>query len=178
VHGAAAACFVVVIPLPEPVRIVGAAAGLAILVVPAIVRSTRLGAFPPVDERHLLERFGAFTIIVCGESCDDTEQRLFARGQHPACGGLAAAGQAERTDPSILGLAALDQALGLEAIHQSDAARVGETEWPAERVDRAVGVLRQVDERRAAVSVPTESPIAWASAPNTFAAVALFIPTL
>ena len=67
-HAAAAACFLVVTALPESVRIVGAVVGMAIMVVPAIVRSTRLGEFPPIDEGHLLERFGAFTIIVCGES--------------------------------------------------------------------------------------------------------------
>jgi len=67
-HAAAAACFLVVTPLPESVRIVGAAVGMAIMVVPAIARSTRLADFPPIDEDHLLERFGAFTIIVCGES--------------------------------------------------------------------------------------------------------------
>jgi low temperature requirement protein LtrA len=32
------------------------------------VRSTRLVDFPPVDEEHLVERLGAFTIIVCGEA--------------------------------------------------------------------------------------------------------------
>jgi low temperature requirement protein LtrA len=68
VHAAAAACFLVVVPLPEPVHIVGAAAGIAVMLVPAIARSTRLGEFPPIDEAHLLERLGAFTIIVCGES--------------------------------------------------------------------------------------------------------------
>jgi low temperature requirement protein LtrA len=54
--------------LPEPVRVVGAIVGMSIMLVPAIVRSTRIGDFPPIDEEHLLERLGAFTIIVCGES--------------------------------------------------------------------------------------------------------------
>jgi low temperature requirement protein LtrA len=68
VHVVAIACFLVVIPLPEALRIAGAAAGMAVMVIPAIVRSTRLGEFPPIDEAHLLDRLGAFTIIVCGES--------------------------------------------------------------------------------------------------------------
>lgn len=64
----ASVCFVVVAPLPEPVRIVGSAVGLAVVILPAIVRSGRLGSFPAIDEGHLVERLGAFTIIVCGES--------------------------------------------------------------------------------------------------------------
>jgi low temperature requirement protein LtrA len=64
----AAACFFVVAPLPQALRIAGAAIGLAVVILPALVRSSRLGAFPPVDEHHLVERLGAFTIIVCGES--------------------------------------------------------------------------------------------------------------
>jgi low temperature requirement protein LtrA len=64
----AAACFVLVAPMPEAVRIAGSAVGLAVVIVPALVRSGRLGAFPAIDEHHLVERLGAFTIIVCGES--------------------------------------------------------------------------------------------------------------
>jgi low temperature requirement protein LtrA len=65
---AAAACFLIAAPMPEVVRIVGAAVGLAVVLLPALVRSGRLGAFPAIDEAHLVERLGAFTIIVCGES--------------------------------------------------------------------------------------------------------------
>jgi low temperature requirement protein LtrA len=68
IHALAAVCFVAVAPLPEGFRIAGAALGMALLVVPAVVRSTRLSDFPPVDESHLVERMGAFTIIVCGEA--------------------------------------------------------------------------------------------------------------
>ena len=64
----AAACFVVAAPLPEGLRIALSAIGLAVVILPAIVRSTRLGAFPAIDAQHLVERLGAFTIIVCGES--------------------------------------------------------------------------------------------------------------
>jgi low temperature requirement protein LtrA len=41
---------------------------MAVMIVPALFRSTRLAEFPPIDEGHLVERLGAFTIIVCGES--------------------------------------------------------------------------------------------------------------
>jgi low temperature requirement protein LtrA len=64
----AAVCFVGAAPLPEGVRIAGAAVGMAIMIVPAAVRSINLGDYPPIDESHLLERMGAFTIIVCGEA--------------------------------------------------------------------------------------------------------------
>jgi low temperature requirement protein LtrA len=67
-HGSAAACFVVAAILPGDVLVAAAAIGLAIDVVPAIVRSGRLSESPPLEERHLVERMGAFTIIVCGES--------------------------------------------------------------------------------------------------------------
>jgi low temperature requirement protein LtrA len=64
----AAACFVVAALVPETVRITLAAVGLVVMILPAIARSNRLGAFPALDEHHLVERLGAFTIIVCGES--------------------------------------------------------------------------------------------------------------
>jgi low temperature requirement protein LtrA len=67
-NGIAALCFLVAAPLPEVARIVLAAVGLAVVILPAIVRSSRLPEFPPIDEGHLVERLGAFTIIVCGES--------------------------------------------------------------------------------------------------------------
>ncbi len=67
-NAAAAACFVIAAPLPEPLQIALSAVGLAVVILPAIVRSTRIADFPPIDEPHLVERLGAFTIIVCGES--------------------------------------------------------------------------------------------------------------
>ena len=56
-------------PLPEARTHRGAAVGMAVVVVPAD-RPFESGssAFPPLDEAHLVERLGAFTIIVCGES--------------------------------------------------------------------------------------------------------------
>ena len=64
----AAALFVVAAPLPEALRVAVAAVGIAVVVLPAIARSSRLSEFPTLDEEHLVERLGAFTIIVCGES--------------------------------------------------------------------------------------------------------------
>jgi low temperature requirement protein LtrA len=68
VHAAAAVLFFVAAPLPEAGRVVGSAVGMAIMIVPAAARSTHLGDFPPIHEEHLVERLGAFTIIVCGEA--------------------------------------------------------------------------------------------------------------
>jgi low temperature requirement protein LtrA len=67
-NAAAALCFFVAAPLPEVPRIALAAVGLAVVILPALVRSNRLPDFPPINEEHLVERLGAFTIIVCGES--------------------------------------------------------------------------------------------------------------
>jgi low temperature requirement protein LtrA len=67
-NGAAAVCFFVAAPLPEVLRVALAAVGITVVVVPALVRSGRLSRFPAIDEHHLVERLGAFTIIVCGES--------------------------------------------------------------------------------------------------------------
>src|SRR5207245_7689914 len=67
-NGGAAALFLIAAPLPEALRIAVAAAGMAVVVLPAIARSGKLSEFPAIDEDHLVERLGAFTIIVCGES--------------------------------------------------------------------------------------------------------------
>jgi low temperature requirement protein LtrA len=67
-HATAAVIFLASAPLPEAGRIAGAAVGMAVMILPAAVRSVRLGDFPPIDEGHLVERLGAFTIIVCGEA--------------------------------------------------------------------------------------------------------------
>jgi low temperature requirement protein LtrA len=68
IHTLAAVCFAVAAPLPEVGRVIGAAVGMAVMIVPAALRSTHLTDFPPIDEEHLVERLGAFTIIVCGEA--------------------------------------------------------------------------------------------------------------
>jgi low temperature requirement protein LtrA len=67
-NGSAAVLFVVAAPMPEALRLLVAAAGMAVVVLPAIARSSRLSEFPAIDEDHLVDRLGAFTIIVCGES--------------------------------------------------------------------------------------------------------------
>jgi low temperature requirement protein LtrA len=67
-HLASVACFMAAAPLPGAARVALAGIGLAVVVAPAIVRAGRLGSYPPLDDRHLIERLGAFTIIVCGES--------------------------------------------------------------------------------------------------------------
>jgi low temperature requirement protein LtrA len=68
IHALAALIFLVAAPLPEIGRIAGAAVGMAVMILPAAARSLHLGDFPPIDEEHLVERLGAFTIIVCGEA--------------------------------------------------------------------------------------------------------------
>jgi low temperature requirement protein LtrA len=68
IHGVATLCFVGAATLPESGRIVGAAVGMAVMIAPAAWRSIRLADFPPLDEEHLVDRLGAFTIIVCGEA--------------------------------------------------------------------------------------------------------------
>jgi low temperature requirement protein LtrA len=68
IHAAAALIFIASAPLPEAGRIAGAAIGMAVMILPAAARSIRIGDYPPIDENHLVERLGAFTIIVCGEA--------------------------------------------------------------------------------------------------------------
>jgi low temperature requirement protein LtrA len=68
IHLVAAACFAASALLPEVGRIAGAAVGMVVMIAPAAWRSIRLVDFPPIDEEHLIERMGAFTIIVCGEA--------------------------------------------------------------------------------------------------------------
>ncbi len=68
IHTVATLCFVAAAALPEAGRIIGAAAGMVVMIAPAAWRSIRIVDFPPLDEAHLVERLGAFTIIVCGEA--------------------------------------------------------------------------------------------------------------
>jgi low temperature requirement protein LtrA len=65
---ASAAVFIVAAPFDNPVRAILWGAGLAITIIPAVVQSDHLGPTAAVDERHAVERMGAFTIIVCGEA--------------------------------------------------------------------------------------------------------------
>ena len=68
INAVSALCFVAAALMPEAGRIAGAAIGMAVMIAPAAWRSIRLVDFPPIDEEHLVERLGAFTIIVCGEA--------------------------------------------------------------------------------------------------------------
>ncbi|MGZ6966681.1 MAG: low temperature requirement protein A [Acidimicrobiia bacterium] len=61
----AAAIFLVAGLFPDTVRIVLWLVGLAVTIAPAIAHCT---TSPPLEERHLIERLGALTIIMCGEA--------------------------------------------------------------------------------------------------------------
>jgi hypothetical protein len=52
----------------ESARLTLSAAALVLLVVPSILILHRIEDFSSRDERHMVERMGAFTLIVCGES--------------------------------------------------------------------------------------------------------------
>jgi len=68
IHLLAAACFLVAAALPEAGRIVAVAVGMAVMIGPAVARSTHLRDYPPIDREHISERMSAFTLIVCGEA--------------------------------------------------------------------------------------------------------------
>jgi low temperature requirement protein LtrA len=61
----AAAIFLVAGVLPDTARLVLWTVGLAVTIAPALAHTTQ---FPPLEERHLIERLGALTIIMCGEA--------------------------------------------------------------------------------------------------------------
>ncbi len=63
-----AACFFIAAPLPESGRLILSAVSLVLLVIASIVMLQRADVFSAIDEEHLLERMGAFTLIVCGEA--------------------------------------------------------------------------------------------------------------
>ena len=67
-NAVSAACFFVAVPLPESARLILSAAGLVLLVIPSIIILHHVINFSDSDEKHLGERMGAFTLIVCGES--------------------------------------------------------------------------------------------------------------
>jgi low temperature requirement protein LtrA len=52
----------------ERVRLILSAIGLAVAVAPSVVLWIRLPRFTSESEEHFVERMGAFTLIVCGES--------------------------------------------------------------------------------------------------------------
>lgn len=61
-----AGCFFVAALLPESGRLTFSAAALILLVVPSILILHRIEDFSSRDEQHMVERMGAFTLIVCG----------------------------------------------------------------------------------------------------------------
>jgi low temperature requirement protein LtrA len=67
-HGGAGLLMAVSVPCSEAAQLVLTAVAFGIMLVPAVVRAARPDDFPPVDQHHLVDRMGEFTIIVCGES--------------------------------------------------------------------------------------------------------------
>jgi len=67
-NGVASAAFFVAVFVPETARLGVVAIAFAFLVVYSTVESQHLSDFSARDERHFVERMGAFTLIVCGES--------------------------------------------------------------------------------------------------------------
>ncbi len=67
-NAVSAALFFVAVLLPESIRLILSAAALVLLVIPSIIILQRMIDFSDSDEKHLGERMGAFTLIVCGES--------------------------------------------------------------------------------------------------------------
>ena len=68
VCAAAAALFFVATALTESQRLALAVVGLAVAVGPSVALLHREPVFSATEEHHLVERMGAFTLIVCGES--------------------------------------------------------------------------------------------------------------
>lgn len=67
-NGAGALCLFVAAALPESWRLALAVVALAIAVVPSVAWLNHFDVATAVDERHLIERMGAFTLIVFGEA--------------------------------------------------------------------------------------------------------------
>ncbi len=65
---AASLCFFVALVLPEAGRLALASVTVVVLVVPSVMILHRMEDFSVDDERHMVERMGAFTLIVFGES--------------------------------------------------------------------------------------------------------------
>jgi low temperature requirement protein LtrA len=67
-YSVAALVFLVASPLPEIPRVSLWLVGFVITIIPAVAYVTSVRPPPPVAEHHLVERMGAFTLIVCGEA--------------------------------------------------------------------------------------------------------------
>jgi low temperature requirement protein LtrA len=68
VNGIAAVGFFVAAALPQDWRVAICVAALALAVVPSVAWLHQFDVVTAVDERHLVERMGAFTLIVFGEA--------------------------------------------------------------------------------------------------------------
>lgn len=64
-YAVAAVVFAAAAPLPEIAQITLWGVGLGVMILPAIAHCVTA---PPMEERHLLERLAALTIIMCGEA--------------------------------------------------------------------------------------------------------------
>lgn len=64
-YAIAAIIFAAAAPLPEAAQITFWILGLGVMIVPAVAHCVTA---PPLAEHHLLERFAALTIIMCGEA--------------------------------------------------------------------------------------------------------------
>jgi low temperature requirement protein LtrA len=67
-NAVSAALLFVAVPLPESGRLILSAVSLVLLVIPSMVMFQRTDDLSGSGEGHLLERMGAFTLIVCGEA--------------------------------------------------------------------------------------------------------------
>lgn len=67
-YSAAAVLFLVSAALPEGIRVSAWIVGFVVTIIPAVAYVTSVRPHPPVAEHHLVERMGAFTLIVCGEA--------------------------------------------------------------------------------------------------------------
>jgi low temperature requirement protein LtrA len=70
-NAGAAVVFLLTALLPEDGRLAVAALGFVLLVACSLVLLHRVKEFSVTDEQHFVERMGAFTLIVCGESFVD-----------------------------------------------------------------------------------------------------------
>jgi low temperature requirement protein LtrA len=67
-NGVMGVIFGIAVLLPETVRLALCGASLVVLVIPSISLLHQMQEFSEDAERHITERMGAFTLIVCGES--------------------------------------------------------------------------------------------------------------
>ena len=81
---------------------------------------------------QLLEQRQQRSALAVVESLEEVIELIAAFGQDPAGRGATRDGQVEGTGPSIGARAALEQAVGLEAVHHLGCARLGDPEHSAD----------------------------------------------